>query len=427
MIRPLALAAACLTAAFAADPDLAASATAVRTAAERELATVRATLTAERTALAKSMHEAHAQADAARARLKAATAARDEVQGELALRRKEQERELVLVRQQADKAVVVARLGDAEAKEIAKLPPAERVARAAPALKARLDRLPTQLTAQRGDERIIARDGTIVQAQVLRLGDARAVALGPDHATRGVLTRAADGTSWRVRGPQIGSDPSVVAIDISGGLAQEAGHRHRSLGEWIAAGRFFIWPILVSLVVGLGIAAWRFIRLPSQAVDPQLTARVTRAVTEGDVPAAQALVAHGRTPLARVLAAGLAVLDRGRDAREAALAQALIAEQPRLNQGLAFLMVLAGIAPLLGLLGTVTGMIDMFTVLAEQGSGNAKSLSGAISEALTTTQAGMIVAIPLLLLHAVLARIAERRLLRMEEAAIGLIGLGGTR
>lgn len=427
MIRLLVLAAAFLGVISAAEPDLATSATAARTAAEQELAAVRATLTAERAAVAKSMHQAHAQADAARARLKVATAARDEAQAELALRRKEQERELVLVRQQADKAVVAARLGDAEAKEIAKLPPAERVTRAAPALKARLDRLPGLLTAQRGDERIIARDGAIVQAPVLRLGDARAVALGADHATRGVLVRAADGTSWRVRGPAIDTDPTRIAIDISGGLAQEAGHGHRSLGEWIAAGRFFIWPILISLVVGLGIAAWRFIRLPAQAVDPQLTARVTRAVAEGDLPAAQALVADGRTPLARVLAAGLAVLDRGRDAREAALAQALIAEQPRLNQGLAFLMVLAGIAPLLGLLGTVTGMIDMFTVLAEQGSGNAKSLSGAISEALTTTQAGMIVAIPLLLLHAVLARIAERRLLRMEEAAIGLIGLGGTR
>lgn len=413
--------------AFAAETDLAAAATAARGTAETELATVRAALTAERTALAKAMHEAHAEADAARVRLKTAVAARDEAQAELSLRRKEQERELVLVRQQADKAVVAARLGDAEAKEVAKLPPAERVAKATPAFQARLDRLPKLLTAQRGDERIIARDGAMVQAPVLRLGEARAVALGADDATRGVLVRAADGSSWRVSGPPIAVDPSRIAIDISGGLGQHTGHRNRSIGEWIAAGRFFIWPILGSLLIGLGIAAWRFLSLPSQAVDPQLTARVTGAVLAGDVAGARALVAAGRTPLARILDAGLAVLDRGRDAREAALAQALLAEQPRLNQGLAFLMVLAGIAPLLGLLGTVTGMIDMFTVLADQGSGNAKSLSGAISEALTTTQAGMIVAIPLLLLHAILARIAERRLLRMEEAAIGLIGLGGER
>jgi biopolymer transport protein ExbB len=409
---------------------LASAASTARAAAEQELATLRAETVTARAALATAMHAAHVTANTARDRLRAAATARDAAQLELTQRRKDQERELVLVRQQAEKSVIAARLGDAEAKAIAGLAPAERVAKAAPALRARLDRLPGLLTAQRRDERIVSRDGTIVQAPVLHLGAARAVALGPDHATRGTLFRTAVSSGaadapWQVRGPAIGNHPGLLAIDVTGSLQQDGVHHGRSLWDWIIAGRFFIWPIIATLLLGVGIAFWRFVRLHRQTVDPRLMAQVASAVGSGDTAGARALVADRRTPLARVLDAGLAVLDRGRDAREAALAQALIAEQPRLQQGLAFLMVLAGIAPLLGLLGTVTGMIDMFGVIADQGSGNAKSLSGAISEALTTTQAGMIVAIPLLLLHAILARIAERRMLRLEEAAIGLIGLGG--
>ena len=100
-----------------------------------------------------------------------------------------------------------------------------------------------------------------------------------------------------------------------------------------------------------------------------------------------------------------------------------MSETGQLTRGLPAIAVLAGVAPLLGLLGTVTGMIDMFAVISAQGSGNAKSLSGGISEALICTQAGMLVAIPLLLLHAWLARLSDRRAQILEEAACGMLGL----
>jgi biopolymer transport protein ExbB len=287
--------------------------------------------------------------------------------------------------------------------------------------------LASRLQARQSVESVIARDGRLVGIPVLRLGEARAVALGDSPATRGLLTATAgSGSVWQVVGPMettMASD--TLPFDATDSLAgaPPAEVHHRTFGEWLAAGRFFIWPILATLALGSGFALWRFLRLSTQAVDPRLTVQVTAALDRGDVEGAQALVALRRSPLARVLAAGLAVIERDRDAREAALSQALIAEQPRLQAGLALILVLAGIAPLLGLLGTVTGMIDLFAVIAQQGSGNAKSLSGAISEALTTTQAGMIAAIPLLLVHAVLGRIAERRMLGLEAAAMGLIGI----
>jgi biopolymer transport protein ExbB len=80
------------------------------------------------------------------------------------------------------------------------------------------------------------------------------------------------------------------------------------------------------------------------------------------------------------------------------------------------------VAPLLGLLGTVTGMIDLFAVIAAEGGGGARSLSGGISVALVCTQAGMLVAVPLLLVHAALARWAERGSALLDEAACAVLG-----
>jgi biopolymer transport protein ExbB len=197
----------------------------------------------------------------------------------------------------------------------------------------------------------------------------------------------------------------------------------RSFAAWIRGGRFFIWPIMAVGALGLALCLERLVALWRLRIDVHQIVEVGAALAGQDRAAALAVVTRRRTPLERVLHAGIDALPRPREAREAALDQSLLAEAPRLQRGLAFILVMAGISPLLGLLGTVTGMIDMFSVIAQQGSGNAKSLSGAISEALITTQAGMLVAIPLLLLHAVIARTCERRMVLLEEAACGLLGI----
>ena len=171
------------------------------------------------------------------------------------------------------------------------------------------------------------------------------------------------------------------------------------------------------------IALERLIALIKRRVDPRRLVEIAGHLARGDHAAATAAVSNGHSPLDRVLAAGLSALGRPREAREAVVEQALLSETGQLTRGLPAIAVLAGVAPLLGLLGTVTGMIDMFAVISAQGSGNAKSLSGGISEALICTQAGMLVAIPLLLLHAWLARLSDRRAQILEEAACGMLGL----
>ena len=122
-------------------------------------------------------------------------------------------------------------------------------------------------------------------------------------------------------------------------------------------------------------------------------------------------------PETRLLRAGAA--GRGLDAagRDGLMEAALLAEEPRLNRSLPLLAALAGAAPLLGLLGTVSGMIRTFADMADAGGAGQQLLSGGIAEALITTQLGLTAALPLLLAHAWLARAVERRKERLELRA----------
>jgi biopolymer transport protein ExbB len=99
------------------------------------------------------------------------------------------------------------------------------------------------------------------------------------------------------------------------------------------------------------------------------------------------------------------------------LHQHTLALRPRIRQHLAMIAILAAIAPLLGLLGTVLGMIETFEVIALFGTGNAKAMAGGISVALVTTQAGLLVAIPGMLVSGTLVRRARRLELRLDEFA----------
>ena len=419
-----------LAAADAPKPDLAKATAAAREVAESQLSTARTRIANEHAAALKDMQAALAAANAARDRLIAAEGEAKTASDELAKRSREQERELTLIRQLADRAVVAARLGDGKDRALQGKPPLERLDAALAGFAARIAALPGRMGLKVGEETIIARNGRQVSAPVMRLGEARAIAIGSDDATRGVLERAADGSSWLVIGPSLPSViaadttvPRFIALDAAGSAAHQPGEVHRTLGEWIAAGRAFIWPIIAVFFIGIFIALERMAFLANRSVDPRRLVEVAGHLAHGDNAAATALVKNGRSPLDRVLAAGLAALSRPREAREAAVEQALIHETGQLTRGLPAIAVLAGVAPLLGLLGTVTGMIDMFAVIASQGSGNAKSLSGGISEALVCTQAGMLAAIPLLLLHAWLARLADKRSQLLEEAACGVLGL----
>jgi biopolymer transport protein ExbB len=122
-----------------------------------------------------------------------------------------------------------------------------------------------------------------------------------------------------------------------------------------------------------------------------------------------------------MLATGVEHAGEKRGLLEELLFEKILKVRPSLERFLPFLAITAAAAPLLGLLGTVTGMIKTFQLLTLFGTGDAKSLSSGISEALVTTELGLMVAIPTLVLHGALTRMAKRKLGLLEQLSVSFV------
>lgn len=131
--------------------------------------------------------------------------------------------------------------------------------------------------------------------------------------------------------------------------------------------------------------------------------------------------ASSKNPLGRIMLAGESVRDGDEEALELKLDEAILRESPKLEFGLNILKLAAGIAPLLGLLGTVTGMIKTFQAMMIYGTGDPQLMAGGISEALVTTMLGLIAAIPLLILHSFCSSLARGVQNTLEEQSAGIV------
>jgi biopolymer transport protein ExbB len=131
--------------------------------------------------------------------------------------------------------------------------------------------------------------------------------------------------------------------------------------------------------------------------------------------------ASANNPLGRVLLAAGDSNERDIDAIELLLDEAILRETPALQRGLGLLKLLAAVAPLLGLLGTVTGMILTFQSITLFGSGDPRLMAGGISQALVTTVLGLVVAIPLLFSHTLLSSRSRTLIQILDEQSAGLI------
>ncbi|MEN9464405.1 MAG: hypothetical protein RL217_586, partial [Pseudomonadota bacterium] len=181
------------------------------------------------------------------------------------------------------------------------------------------------------------------------------------------------------------------------------------LMERIHQGALVGYIILVIGAIGLGIAAWRLIYLE----------RVAKRVR---IQRANLTKPNSDNPLGRVLLSYSAIA-RPVDSAvlEAKLDEAVLKEQPALEIGQTIIKLFSGIAPLLGLLGTVTGMIVTFQAITTFGTGDPKLMAGGISQALVTTVEGLLVAIPLLLAHNWVASRSKAIMQLLDEQAAGLM------
>ncbi|CAA9561775.1 MAG: MotA/TolQ/ExbB proton channel family protein [uncultured Truepera sp.] len=186
-------------------------------------------------------------------------------------------------------------------------------------------------------------------------------------------------------------------------------------------------PVLVMIVLlslyALYLFFTRLFQLARERPDSdRLMARVNAAVLGRNLEMAMIACDHHGGPVARVLKAALARIPYGRPAVEAAFQEAYLSEEQSLTRGLRPLATIAQVATLLGLLGTVTGMITAFAEISQQGAGNPSVLAGGIGQALVNTAAGLFVAIPTILGHSYLASRVENILVELERRREELMG-----
>lgn len=194
--------------------------------------------------------------------------------------------------------------------------------------------------------------------------------------------------------------------------------------DTINSGGVIAWVIVGMAAVGLVLVLLRCGILALAGFRARRTIRSIRGlIEEGERGRAAAACKQQSGPAARVLGTVLENLDRSREELEDVVSEAMLRETPRLERFSSAILVFAAVAPLLGLLGTVTGMISTFDVITKFGTGDPRMLSGGISEALVTTQLGLIVAIPLLLVGNLLKGWAEGILTRLERGALRIINV----
>ena len=185
----------------------------------------------------------------------------------------------------------------------------------------------------------------------------------------------------------------------------------------------WVMPLIVACsVVALSISIERYIALDrSKVAPPHLLATVWRDLKQGELNAQKLAQLRSNSPLGAILAAGIANRGQGRDVMKESISEAASHVVHDLEKYLNSLGTVAAIAPLLGLLGTVVGMIDVFTQITTVGTGNANALAGGISEALLTTAAGLIVAIPALVMHRYYTGLIDTIVVDLEREAIKLV------
>ena len=216
-----------------------------------------------------------------------------------------------------------------------------------------------------------------------------------------------------------------VPIDISKGAALRQLTHSLSLMEEIPRGGPIVWPIIGIAVLALLIIIERGLYLFRKGSHIGAFADTVYgyAAKEEWEKCAELCEQERERPVPRVLLAGVKGHEMKREDLENVLQEAILNEIPGLERFLSTLGMLAAIAPLLGLLGTVTGIIKTFHVITYYGTGDPRMMSAGISEALVTTMLGLTAAIPIMIFHSLLSRRVENIIAQMEEKAVTLVNI----
>ncbi|UCE76662.1 MAG: MotA/TolQ/ExbB proton channel family protein [Gammaproteobacteria bacterium] len=262
---------------------------------------------------------------------------------------------------------------------------------------------------------VVGADGSAQQRPVSRAGTFTAVSGGsllrylPETGTLQELARQPGRRFQRTASEfeQGASGPVPMVIDPSRGALLDLLGQVPDVGERVMQGRLIGYIIIAIALIGAAVAAERAWHLA-------LIGRRIRSQLGSDIP-------NSANPLGQVMA--VYHENRGIDTEtlELKLDEAILKSTPALQRGLVTVRILAVIAPMLGLLGTVTGLIETFQSITLFGTGDPRLMAGGISQALVTTVLGLGAAIPLILMHSALNTRSKRLLAVLEEQSAGLI------
>jgi biopolymer transport protein ExbB len=198
--------------------------------------------------------------------------------------------------------------------------------------------------------------------------------------------------------------------------------RKLSVFEIFLAGGMMMWPLLVCSLIVIAVSVERYWTLnPAKIVPKTLLAQVWSWIKNNQLDATKLRELKQSSPLGYILAAGLSNSKHGRDVMKDSVQEAANKVIHDLERYVGALGTIANLAPLLGLLGTVLGMIEIFNGILLNGTGSTNVLAGGISIALYTTVGGLVVAIPATISHKYFQRRIDSIVVNMEEEAIKLI------
>lgn len=279
----------------------------------------------------------------------------------------------------------------------------------------------------------IGQDGKDKTGELVRIGTFTE-AYRLDDGTLGFLRPSSDGAKlvavqgepgWsfsRLMNEYFDAQGNTFPVDISNGAAlTRLAQEQKSIWDWLSAGGLLVWPIILVGVIAMFLVAERFYSLSKIRGNSDRNMKLILAmVSKGEWKQCRVFCRkQSQFPTCRIIGHTLKYMGSTREIIENAFQEGLLKELPMLERFLPTLQVLAAVAPLLGLLGTVTGMINTFQVITLYGTGDPRMMSGGISEALVTTQLGLAVAVPIMILHHVLERRVDKIIGDMEEKGTG--------
>jgi biopolymer transport protein ExbB len=297
---------------------------------------------------------------------------------------------------------------------------------------AALERLSFAMGGERRKVEVVSEDEELIKGEVINVGPASwFVQTGGELA--GIAYQEKGAKRARLIEDEGGAVKELFAgntvdlnVDVTGGKARAIDQIQGDSGRLFEKGGTWLWVILSIALVSALCGIMKLIQL-SKIKDPKSgwVADLLTAVRDGKIDEAEALASSVKHPAGEVLAKALSYTSAGADVVEEVIYEQLIGVQSKLQKWLPFIAVTAATAPLLGLLGTVSGMIRMFNVITVTGTGDVKPMAGGISEALITTLFGLIVAIPALILHTMLSRRSNGVVQNTEK--LGLTFVNGLR